>query len=122
MSSEQQQVSFVGRIFYGNDELVEFLLEHNAVSQETIDGWSDDLEDGELIANLLGPSDILIEDFPELQRVDIVGGSDESFLGYTIETKFVSRENFDKEVEKAKAKWKAIFNEDVELESVIQYS
>jgi hypothetical protein len=120
MSYEQREVSFVGRIFDGNDELLKFLLKNNAISQELVDEWSEELEIGERVTNLLDPSNILILDFPELQDVDNVG-TEEMFVGYIIATKFVSRENFDKEVEKAKIKWKAIFNEDAELEQVIQY-
>jgi hypothetical protein len=121
MSYEQKEVHFVGQIFYGNDELLELLLATNAISQELVDSFSEDLEDGELLTNLLNSSDFLISDFPELHRVDSIGATDEMFLGYIIETKFVGKKAFNKEVEKAQQKWRSIFNEDANLETVIQY-
>jgi hypothetical protein len=121
MSYSQREVEYVGRHFNKNEELLEFLLNNDCISQELADSWAEDLEAGEHISNLLGPEDILIPDFPELQDVDSVSGDGGMFLGYIIQTKLVSKESFDKNVEKAKQKWKAIFNEDAELEWVMQY-
>jgi len=121
MSYSQREVNYVGRLFYKNEELLAFLLKNNVITQKLADSWAEDIEAGEQITNLLNPDDILISDFPELQDVDNVAGTNEMFLGYIIETKLVSKEAFDQNVEKAKEKWKNIFNEDAQLEWVQQY-
>jgi len=123
MGISKEKITFVGKIFDDKSSVLQYLLSKNLINQEEFDDYQHKVvEIGELLEENLDFSHI--KNFPEFSMVDSYFCKN-PMLMYRIETDVrdgATPEKYKASIEKAKENWKRIFGDDVEEDTIIQYS
>lgn len=123
MGISKEKITFVGKIFEDKTSALQYLFSKNLINQEEFDEFKHKVEEiGELLEEVVDFSHI--RNFPEFSMVDSYFCKN-PMLMYRIETDLregATPGNYKTSIEKAKENWKRIFGDEVEEDTVIQYS
>lgn len=123
MSISKEKITFVGKIFDDKTSALQYLFSKELINKEEFDECKHQVEEtGELLEEVVDFSHI--RNFPEFSMVDSYFCKNPMIM-YRIETDLregATPEKYKSSVEKAKEDWKRIFGDEVEEDTIIQYS